>query len=710
MRRPGRLEILTIVLVALVIGGGVSLPVSNPMRGWSLDAETTLRWLAFGERRAPGDSSTVVIALDEETYASPPFKGSPTLTWTGDIGRVVSAAIEGGARVVGFDVVFASSIEDSQIHFGDDTVGDKLRGFDRDYLRALAGGGRAGKIVIGETESRNESILPTVGQRLAVGGRANLRPLNVHTDLDDVVRRAPLMFSSHEGFIPSMALELATRALGIAPRIAVDGVNLSDERAQRVMGNTVAVAFAGGSNDIPSYSLADLRTCLDKGDTDFFRRQFSGKVVIVGSDITSADQILTTKRFANPHLPQKSERCTSPAPTTALQGRSSSGVYFQAMAVDNLIRGEGLRELGPTATLAMSSAAGAVIGIGVLGLGVPVMFVGGAVAALIWIASTTLAFQHFIALPFFEPIVCAAATFAAAIALRLGVVDREKLFLRRAFGLYLSPSVIERLTSSGALPTLGGETREITLFFSDVVGFSAISEGVPPQDIVALMNAYLTSMGEAIEEAGGFVDKFVGDAIVAIFGAPIMSPDHAAEAVRAALECQNRLEALNREHAPPVRHRVGLNTGEALIGNIGSQRRFNYTAFGENVNLASRLEQANTSLGTSILAAESVAMATGDAFFWREIDTIRVRGRSAPITVFEPLCRRGEETRTQSEKAQAYAEGLRAWRAREFRQAEIAFSRFPDDPPAALFRQRCRALVEEPPDDRWEPILAPPPR
>ena len=168
------------------------------------------------------------------------------------------------------------------------------------------------------------------------------------------------------------------------------------------MGNTVAVAFAGGSNDIPSYSLADLSTCLDKGDRDFFRRQFSGKVVIVGSDIASADQILTTKRFANPHLPQKSERCASPAPARALQGRSTSGVYFQAMAVDNLIRGEGLRELGPAATLAMSSAAGAVIGIGVLGLGVPVMLVGGAVAALIWIASTTLAFQHFVALPFFD--------------------------------------------------------------------------------------------------------------------------------------------------------------------------------------------------------------------------------------------------------------------------------------------------------------------
>ena len=692
----------------MIVGCAVSLPASNPMRGWSLDAETTLRWLAFGQRRPPGDSSTVVIALDDETYASPPFKGSPTMTWSGDIGRVVSAAIEGGARVVGFDVVFASSIEDSQIRFGDATVGDRLRGFDRDYLRALAAGGRAGKIVLGETEGRGEPILPTVAQRLAAGGRANVRPLNVHTDVDDVVRRAPLVFSTPDGFIPSMALELAARALGVAPTIASDNIRLAGEPLLPAVGNAMPVAFAGGSDDIPSYSLADLRACLDKGDRDFFRRAFSRKAVIVGSDIASADQILTTKRFANPLLPQESERCVSSAPAKVRQGRSTSGVYFQAMAVDNLIRGERLRETGPAATLVMASAAGAGIGIGVLSFSAPVALAGLAVAAAVWIVWTTVAFQHFLALPLFEPMVCAAATFAAAIALRLGVTDREKLFLRRVFGLYLSPDVVERLTSSGTLPTLGGETREITAFFSDVAGFSMLSEGMSPQDIVSIMNAYLTSMGEAIEEAGGFVDKFVGDAIVAIFGAPLPSANHAAEAVMAALECERRLESFNREHAPPIRHRIGLNTGQALIGNIGSQRRFNYTAFGDSVNLASRLEQANTSFGTSILAAESVALATKEAFVWREIDTIRVKGRTTPVTVFEPLCRRGEETRTQLEKAQAYAEGLGAWRARDFRSAEIAFSRFPNDPPAALFRKRCRALIDDPPDSRWEPIFMSP--
>jgi adenylate cyclase len=708
MRIPGRFEVLAISFFALIAAFVVSIPATNPMRGRSLDALTTLRWYAFGERRPPRASSTVVVALDEETYSTPPFKGSPTLTWTGDLGRVVSATIEAGARVVGFDVVFASSIEDSQIRFGDDTLGVKLRGFDRDYLRALASGGRTGKIVLGETESGGQSISPTAGQRLAVGGRVNLRSLNVHTDVDDVVRRIPLAFSTNEGAVPSMALELASRAQGVAPRMDADSVTLADERVSPAVDKTLAVAFSGGSNDIPSYSLSDLRACLDKGDTDFFRRQFADKVIIIGSDVAEADQILTTKRFADPPFRQDAERCASPAPAKLSQRRAMSGVYLQAMAVDNLIRREVLGEMTSWATLAISFTAAEAIGMIALTFGVLAATFGGAILVVAWVASATYAFQHFFVLPLLEPIISSAAAFGAAVALRLGVADREKRFLRRVFGLYLAPNVIDRMTSSSTLPLLGGETREVTIFFSDVVGFSTLSEAMTPEQIVSLMNDYLTSMSEAIEEAGGFIDKYVGDAIVAIFGAPVRSDSHAIEAVAAAFDCQRRLEVFNRAHAPPIQHRIGLNTGEALIGNIGSRRRFNYTAFGDNVNLASRLEQLNSSFGTSILATEAVARATGTTFVWREIDTIRVRGRSAPVTVFEPLARRGEESQVQRERARAYSEGLQAWRGHDFIRAETAFSRFPDDLPAALFRKRCRALLDNPPDEPWEPIFLPP--
>jgi class 3 adenylate cyclase/CHASE2 domain-containing sensor protein len=710
MRRPGKFEVLAILAFALIAGLAVSFPAANPMRGWTLDALTTLRWYAFGERRPPRASSTVVIALDEQTYAAPPFKGSPTLTWTDDIGRVVSAVIDGGARVVGFDVVFSSSLEDSQIRFGDDTLGTKLHGFDRDYLRALASGGRAGKIVLGETESGGQSILPTAGQRLAAGGRANLRSLNVHTDLDDVVRRVPLLFSTSEGDAPSMALELASRAEGVSPQLDAEGAVLAGERIKSIVEKTIAVAFSGGSNDIPTYSLADLRACLDKDDKEFFRRQFADKVVIVGSDVANADQILTSKRFADPPLPQGVERCASlaPPPAKVSQSRAMSGVFLQAMAVDNLIRRETLREAAPWKIFSISFAAAATSGIFALAFRTMVVTLGAAIVVLIWIVATTCAFQFFVVLPLLGPIASGAAAIGAAIALRLGVADREKRFLRHAFSLYLAPDVIDRMTSSGALPTLGGETREVTMFFSDVVGFSTLSEAMKPEEIVSLMNDYLTSMSEAIETAGGFVDKYVGDAIVAIFGAPVRSPDHAIEAVTAALACQRRLEAFNRERALPIQHRIGLNTGEALIGNIGSRRRFNYTAFGDSVNLASRLEQVNASFGTSILAAESIIAATGAAFVWREIDTIRVRGRATPVTVFEPLARRGEETEGQRDRAHAYAEGLQAWRARDFIHAETHFSRFVDDMPAALFRKRCRAYIDNPPGELWEPILLPP--
>jgi adenylate cyclase len=578
MGTPGKFEVLAILLFALIAGAVVSFPATNPTRGWSLDALTTVRWYAFGERRPPSSSSTVVIALDEETYSTPPFKGSPTLAWTGDIGRVVSATIEGGARVVGFDVVFASSLEESQIRFGDDTLGAKLRGFDRDYLRALALSARAGKIVLGETESGGQSILPTAGQRLAAGGRANLRSLNVHTDVDDVVRRVPLAFSIGEGAVPSMALELASRAKGVSPQMDADGVTLAGKRVPSTVEKTIAVAFSGGSNDVPSYSLADLRTCLDKGDKEFFRRQFADKVVIVGSDVANADQILTSKRFADPPLPQAVERCSSPAPARVPQVRSMSGVYLQAMAVDNLIRRDILREMPPWKILAISFAAAVTIGIFALASRAMVVALGSAIVVLVWIALATYAFEHFFVLPLLEPVLSGAAVIGAAIALRLGVADQEKRFLRHAFGLYLAPNVIDRMTSSGALPALGGETREVTIFFSDVVRFSTLSEVMTPEEIVSLMNGYLTSMSEAIETSGGFVDKYVGDAIVAIFGAPVRSADHASEAVGAALDCQMRLDVFNREHASPIRHRIGLNTGEALIGNIWGASRLSETS------------------------------------------------------------------------------------------------------------------------------------
>jgi adenylate cyclase len=294
---------------------------------------------------------------------------------------------------------------------------------------------------------------------------------------------------------------------------------------------------------------------------------------------------------------------------------------------------------------------------------------------------------------------------------RFGVADKDKRFLRKSFALYLAPAVIERMMESEHPPVLGGESRVITVYFSDVAGFSSFSEKMSPAQLVALMNEYLSAMTDIIEEYGGFVDKYIGDAIVAVFGAPLDDPDHAANAVRAALACRARLEELNQSDTGfqgyKLGQRIGLNSGEALVGNIGSHRRFNYTVMGDMVNLASRLEGANKYFSTSIMASQETVERAGSGFTWRELDSIQVKGRAQPINIYEPLAKAGEETPQQKVHASAYAEGLAHWRKRDFLAAVKSFDIVAlTDPPSALFLKRAEEFVRDPPGPDWEPVNA----
>src|SRR5690348_7143538 len=261
-------DAIAVLVIAVIAGALVFTPPVDRLRGLSIDILTMLRWRLFGSMHKPEQSPTVVVALDEETYRTPPFAGTPAITWTGEIGQVLSAVIAGGAKVVGFDIVFPTSIEQSEIPFADGTLGARLRGFDRDFLRALALGAHAGKVVLGEAQHRDFPLLPAPGQRIAVGQQDNIRSLNVYSDPDDVVRRIPLTVMMDGKPEPSMAVELAARALGTAPAM------ISGTRIPSRIPNTMALNFDGGADPIPTFSLADLRACVDKGDTQFFRRYF----------------------------------------------------------------------------------------------------------------------------------------------------------------------------------------------------------------------------------------------------------------------------------------------------------------------------------------------------------------------------------------------------------------------------------------------------
>jgi class 3 adenylate cyclase/CHASE2 domain-containing sensor protein len=710
MRSAIRRDAIAIVLVALASSLVTALPPFNLIHGWSIDALTALRWEVFGRRRDPASTPVAVVAIDEETYQTPPFKGSPTLTWTTEIGRVLNAIIDGGAKVVGFDVVFPTSIELSQIPFGDDLLGGRMRGFDRDFLRSLAAGAGAGKVVLGETLRGDR---PSPGQRIAVGQQKNIRALNIYSDADEVVRKVPLTFPASAKPVPSMALELAARALNTEPVLAEDGsVTLAGYRIPGAVPNTLTLNFEGGANDVQTFSFADLHSCVERNNSDFFHREFAGKIVIFGTLLDSEDRKITSKRFATGLDGSRAPRCAlPPAPQNAGQFKRSSiaGVYIHATAVHNLMARDAVVEPGRLSTMmiVVAFAALAALAARMLAPGAAVTVYLG--MAAIWTCFATFAFARSLALPLSEPFLAGLASMAAMTAYRLVVTDKGERLLRKSFGLYLAPQVIDKMLASNKLPVLGGETRDVTVFFSDLEGFSSISEKMTPAELVSFMNEYLSAMTDIIESKGGYIDKYIGDSIVAVFGAPADDNDHARNAAHAALGCRARLDELNLTAAAfggyKVAQRMGLNSGEALVGNIGSRRRFNYSVMSDAVNVASRLEGANKYYGTTVAASEMTVALTGSTFTWRELDAIRVQGRATPVKIYELLAEAGQETPQQMEAAAAYARGLAHWRTREFDAAATCFEPVAAvDKPSALFLKRARAFAIDPPGPDWEPV------
>lgn len=710
MRRIGRRDIVAAILIALLAGAVFTSPPLQTLQGLSLDILTALRGRLVGDRRDPATSPVVVVAIDGETYDTPPFKGSPTQTWTREIGRVLRSITDGGAKVVGFDVIFPSSIEQSEIPFGDAPLGARMKGFDRDYLIALRQLADGGKLVLGEILSNDHADTPYTAQRVAA--KNNIRALNVHTDADDVIRRMPLSFSIDGKPVPAMAVELAARALGAKVEIAPSGAaELSGYAIPSAVPNTVTLNFRGLGRDVPAYSFADLRACVEKGDRDFFRRAFDGKVVLLGTALNFEDRKLTSVRLAGGYDGAPGARCALPAPASIAQKARSdfAGVFVHAAVVRNLIEHDAVTELGFPMRTILTIVLAAIIACAACLLAPSGALIAWLGLTAVYTAVAVGAFVHALALPLTEPTLAGLTALATMIGYRFVLADRDERFLRKSFAFYLAPEIIETMVASGKMPELGGEMRNVTMFFSDLSGFSSIAEKMTPSELVKLMNEYLSAMTDIIESHGGYVDKYIGDSIVAMFGAPADDPAHARNAVRAALKCHDKLAELNAGNAAfagrGLSHRIGLNSGEAVVGNIGSRRRFNYTVMSDTVNVASRLEGANKYYGTAIMASEATVMQTGDTFAWRELDAIRVMGRGEAIKVFEPLADKGAESVEQAKVAAAYAEGLACWRAREFAKAADAFEGVAKiDPASALFAKRAEALSANPPPQEWTPV------
>ncbi len=703
-----RRDWVTAVAVALLVSIALG---SAPMRGLGEVSIDLLFWLRHHLVPLPHRSdepTTVIVTIDEETYRREPFSDVPSAVWTREIAGVLNALVEADAKVVGFDTIYPTS------------VNRVAAGFDRDFLLALRKAAQQDKIVLGEAQHQEFPVHPFPAQIFAVGGERNIRSLNLFRDSDDVIRRIPLMFAREADgggstAEPSLALELASRAVGAPPTALPDGrLALGGRPISGSEDNTMLVNFTGG-DAIPTYSLADLQACAAQGNAAFFREHFAGKVVLVGAVLDLEDRQLTSQRFVTePEHPSSGARCIYPPMNELFRGDLVRdvipGVYVHAAAIDNLLRGEALRTLPPLADWAIVPALALVAALLTMLLAPSIAGLVLAAGGASWVIAATVAFRLDVVLPLLAPLLAVALTFAVLLGYRVTVTDRDKRLLRASFGLYLAPSLIDRMLDSDRLPELGGERRVVTIFFSDLAGFTSLSERLAPSQLVAVTNEYLTAMTDIIEAEGGYIDKYVGDAIVAIFGAPLDDADHALHAVRAALACRARLADMNAASAAADGHlltaRIGLCTGEAVVGNVGSRRRFNYTVIGDTVNLAARLEGVNKLYGTAILATAGTRDAVGATVDWREIDRVRVVGREQPVTILEPLGAAGTLPSETSARSGAFAEALAVYRAGRFAVAAGLFDALAAvDGPSQVLAARARAFLAAPPPALWDGVV-----
>jgi adenylate cyclase len=283
----------------------------------------------------------------------------------------------------------------------------------------------------------------------------------------------------------------------------------------------------------------------------------------------------------------------------------------------------------------------------------------------------------------------------------------------RSFKKYVPAELVRELILLNREAKPGGERRCLTVLFSDIADFTAFAENTAPEETAEILSRYLTTTSRVIRAHSGTVDKFIGDAVMAFWGAPRPHAAHAADACRAALEMLRQTETPSRTdssaHAP-FHTRIGINTGEVVVANIGSEERMNYTVVGDHVNTAARLEQLNKIYGTKIIAAEATYEAARECVEARMLDVVRVKGKKKPMAVYELLCLKGEMTPRLATIQELFAAGFALYRKRDFEGAlkrfEALLQAVPDDPPTRAFVQRCRALASAPPPADWDGVFS----
>ncbi|MBI2131269.1 MAG: adenylate/guanylate cyclase domain-containing protein [Candidatus Tectomicrobia bacterium] len=543
-----------------------------------------------------------------------------------------------------------------------------------------------------------ESNLPAFASAARGNGYFSVQP-----DADGAVRRIPLIVKYRDlveipgeqdylfGALTVLTLEryLRGRAIFWIDPFGVEKVAFQGRKRFFVPTNGSGEMFVNYIGDIsafPTYSIVDIV----EGRQELAPPQaFRDKIVLIGpTAIALADLRVTPFNKAIP------------------------GVAIHATVLDNMLRGDFLSEPGWAHLFTGSS----VLLLGLLGT---LLFpltgaVGGGVGAGVALAGVVALNQFLFArygwwLSAAYPILTGAFLYGGMTLYRYVVEEQQKRFIQSAFGTYLSPKVVAEIVSNPSILKLGGERKEITAFFSDVAGFTSVSESMSPEELVALLNEYLSEMTDILLKYDGTVDKYEGDAIVAFLGAPHPMPDHAERSCLVGLDMQEamvRLRAAWRERGTKELYmRIGLNTGPAVVGNMGSRTRMDYTMMGDTVNTAARFEGANKEYGSSIMIGPVTYEQSKHAIEARELDLINVVGKKEPIPIYELLGRKGQVPPQKMKAVELYHQGLVSYRARRFDEAMGLFSEGlisdKTDNPCKFLVKRCERYLVDPPPKNW---------
>ncbi|MDB4957049.1 MAG: adenylate/guanylate cyclase with Chase sensor [Myxococcales bacterium] len=734
MKRARNVPFLTAIAATIAVLGLLAvhlwmtaLPGLDALEGLSIDARFRMRG-----PRAPESDRVVIVGLDDATRERYPEVFQTRRGWA----KLIRALSRYDVKVIALDLFFsapevilpdeltarvraadvaatpeppAAATAEHQVWVlqqllaaiaeelrGDETLAAAIAESKRVYLGAFF---RQGKGPAEDTEPP-QLVFARHGEVADAGGGGGRRPihsvsveftlpeiahgaagagaLNTFRDPDSVTRRVPLAIEYGGRHYMPLGLAVALAELGKSGNtlyLVGDDVLVAGGRALPIGKAASASLDMLGRGQLARVSAADVLA----GTAP--KSALAGKLVFAGFTFASADKITT--------------------PLDAI----ADGVELHATLTENVLAGRLMKLAGPGTTIL------ATLGLCALVIAAQLRRIrrrawAPPIAALLGIATycviAFVMFEHGTIVAVAAPIAMGIVVLVAATIGGLATEGREKANLRNVFSRYVSKTVVDRILADPSRAKLGGERKELTVLFSDIRGFSSFSEGMGPEALMSFLGEYLTPMTELVLESGGTLDKYIGDAVMAIWAAPVDVPDHAARACEVALRMQDALVALNKkwtaEGKPQIAIGIGVNTGAMAVGNMGTAARFDYTVLGDQVNLGARLEGLTKEYGVGILVTEATVRAAGPAFVFREIDLVRVKGRAGAAPVYELLGRVGKPVDTR------FAEALAAYRKRDFAAAKQAFAVLADDPVAETMAERCAVLAEQPPPGDWDGV------